>query len=322
MPNSSTNLIRKPLLLKIWDQHPKILSTIINLGIFLKYKTINTRKIPDKIKLISNHVIYIDPSENRGKALLLKSGVTQNRLTDFWKDSVELLEPSIVLDIGVNYGECLFSTSYNANTTIIGVEANQRLLPYIKKSLREHPNQQQMKLIHGFASDKDVETQNFYVNTNWSGTSSGIQMNDLPTMEVQQVKSFQIDTILSQYNLEKETVLFKVDVEGYEAFVLKGMKETFSQSKDAVGFIEFDSEYVKKSGIILFEFFTYLHNHFYLFAYETDQKVIEIQRGNIEEWVAQCEKERIHTDIILLKNKDLIQNFSFTSTDKSNDSIC
>ncbi len=45
-----------------------------------------------------------------------------------------------------------------------------------------------------------------------------------------------------------ESLVFKVDVEGYEPYVLLGMKNTINGVKNAFGFAEFDSGFLKKSG--------------------------------------------------------------------------
>ena len=62
------------------------------------------------------------------------------------------------------------------------------------------------------------------------------------------VKTITVDSLFYD-GLSYETVLFKVDVEGYEAFVLKGMFEIFKNCYSAIRFIEFNSNYIEKSGV-------------------------------------------------------------------------
>jgi len=58
-----------------------------------------------------------------------------------------------------------------------------------------------------------------------------------------------------------------VDVEGYEAFVLRGMTELIQKSASALDFIEFNSEYMEKSGVNVNGFLQFLQQHFSVYIY-------------------------------------------------------
>jgi FkbM family methyltransferase len=303
----SKQLMRKPLVMKLWERNPKLWKMILKMGVFLKYKTVNLKKLPNKIKLPSASFLYINPDENRGRALLINDGVTQARLTDFWTKAVQTFEPSIVLDVGVNYGECIFSTRYGSLTKIIGIEANQSLLEYIEQSRNEHNNRSQIQIIHAFASDKEEEYQSFYVDANWSGTSSGVQILTHKMIQKQEVRSVRIDTLLVDENLPEQTILFKVDVEGYEAFVLKGMERIFREGKGALGFIEFDSRYIEKSGVSFEEFFTFLDTFFSIYVYYSDEVLIKASALTFGKLKALFNDDHIHTDFILTTSDDYVR---------------
>ena len=127
---------------------PRAWKLLINFGILLKYKTLNINKIPNRIVLPSSNILYVNSEENRGRALLISDGMTQKRLTQFWCNAVEVIRPDLTIDVGVNYGECIFSTIYPTHTKIYGVEANRNLLPYIKKSREAHPNKSQIRIFN------------------------------------------------------------------------------------------------------------------------------------------------------------------------------
>ncbi|MEH7255577.1 hypothetical protein V7111_26055, partial [Neobacillus niacini] len=101
--------VGKTFFLKMWENHPRTWKFFIDLGVLLKYKTLNTSKIPNKIVLPSSNAIFINSEENRGRALLISNGMTQKRLTNFWTKAVNDYSPDLVIDVGVNYGECIFS---------------------------------------------------------------------------------------------------------------------------------------------------------------------------------------------------------------------
>ena len=257
---------RKTFLLKMWEDYPRAWKLLINFGILLKYKTLNINKIPNRIVLPSSNILYVNSEENRGRALLISNGMTQKRLTKFWFNAVEVIRPDLTIDVGVNYGECIFSTIYPAHTKIYGVEANRNLLPYIKKSKEAHPNKSQIRIFNVFAADKDGEEKSFFVDKHWSGTSSASYVPSHNMVEKVQVKSITVDSIIKE-DVTDKTILFKVDVEGYEAFVLKGMKGLFEKSASMLGFIEFNSEYIEKTGISINDFMKFLTNYFAVYIY-------------------------------------------------------
>ena len=259
--------IRKPFLLKMWEEHPKIWKFMIDVGLLTKYKTLNTAKIPNKIVLPSSNVLFVNANENRGRALLISNGVTQKRLTSFWCKAVEILEPDVTIDVGVNYGECIFSTSYPSEAKIYGVEANQELLKYIMQSKEAHVNSSQITICHAFVSDKDGEETQFYVDQHWSGTSSASYIPSHQMIEEVTVQSTTVDSLIKE-DVTNKSVLFKIDVEGYEALVLKGMTRLVETSSKMIGFIEFNSEYIEKLGMTVDAFLSFLKSHFHLYIYQ------------------------------------------------------
>jgi FkbM family methyltransferase len=299
--------IRKPFLMKIWENYPKTWKFLIDLGILLKYKTLNIKKLPDKIKLPSSSSLYVNSEENRGRALLISNGVTQKRLTNFWSKAVSEFKPDLVIDVGVNYGECIFSTIYPLHTKIYGIEANSYLIKYINRSKEEHPNKSQITIINAIASDKDAEEKIFFIDKHWSGTSSATYIPSHNLIEEVPIKSIKIDTLFSNDRIF-EAVLFKVDVEGFEAFVLKGMANLFQNSKSMVGFIEFNSEYIEKLGIDVDEFLYFLQTYFSIYVYKEDDVLVKATHLKLIDLQILFETDYIHTDFIIAKDESIIDS--------------
>lgn len=289
----------KTFLLKMWENYPKTWKFLIDLGIFLKFKTLNTSKIPNEIVLPSTNKIYVNSEENRGRALLISNGTTQKRLTNFWIKAVKEYSPDLVIDVGVNYGECIFSTNYPTHTHIYGVEANRELLKYIHQSRDAHRNRAQIKIFNVFASDKEEE-KTFYVDKHWSGTSSAAYRPEHEMTEQTTVSTVTIDSIIEE-DARNKNILFKVDVEGYEAFVLKGMTELFQQSASALGFIEFNSEYVEKSGVNANDFLQFLQQHFSVYIYIKNE-IVNGSQLTLSDLHNLFKSNYVHTDMILVKN--------------------
>ncbi|WP_217642403.1 FkbM family methyltransferase [Bacillus sp. OK048] len=277
----------------------------------LKYKTLNTSKIPNKIVLPSSNAIFINSEENRGRALLISNGMTQKRLTSFWTKAVNDYSPDLVIDVGVNYGECIFSTNYPNHTKIYGIEANRDLLTYIHQSREVHPNKAQMKILNVFASDKEEE-KTFYVDKHWSGTSSAAYRPAHEMIEQTKVSSVTIDSIIEE-NVMNKNILFKIDVEGYEAFVLRGMAELILKSGSALGFIEFNSEYMVKSGVDLNDFLRLLQQNFSIYIYYKNE-LVNGSQFSLSDLHKLFGSNYVHTDMILVKNiKKQIDIFQLAS---------
>ncbi len=298
----------KTFLLKMWENYPMTWKFLIDLGIFLKYKTLNMSKIPNEIVLPSSNTIFVNSEENRGRALLIKNGMTSKRLTIFWKKAVNEYSPDLVIDVGVNYGECIFSTNYPTHTQIYGIEANRDLLKYIHQSREVHPNKVQIKIFNVFAADKEDE-KTFFVDKHWSGTSSAAYRPAHDMVEQTTVSSVTIDSLVEE-DVTNKNILFKVDVEGYEAFVLRGMTELIQKSSSVLGFIEFNSEYIEKSGVNVNDFLQFLQQHFSVFIY-TQNDLVNGSQLTLSELHKLFGSDYVHTDMILVKNVnkqiDLIQ---------------
>jgi FkbM family methyltransferase len=301
MSSFSRGIMNMPVVTKLWSKYPLTWKYLLNVGLFIKYKTINVEKLPTSIKLPSSFNLHINPKENRGRALLISNGMTQAHVTKFWERSVLAFSPTTVLDIGVNYGECLFSIKYSDETKIYGVEANGELIHYINKSMADHPNKNQMKIIHAFASNQKNKSQEFYIDKNWSGTSSGSDI--YPKMvEKHLVKTITVDSFLKELDVCQERILFKIDVEGFESFVLEGMEHVINQTKSMLGIIEFDSEYIQKSGTNLDSFLTNLASNFHVYLIDSLGELHLLTEVTLENLQHLFNSKGIHTDLVLTKS--------------------
>lgn len=302
-------LLRKPVFMKMWEKYPKTWKLLIDAGILLKYKTLNINKLPSQIRLPSSNVLYVNPNENRGRALLIKEGVTQARLSEFWSRAVQNFEPSLVIDIGVNYGECLFSVTYSPSAQVYGIEANKQLFKYIIQSKEEHPNKEQIHLVHAFASDREEEEQLFYIDTHWSGTSSASYMPSHRMIEETVVPTITVDSLFEEEEIGAHDLLFKVDVEGFEGFVLKGMEKLLENCRTAVGVIEFDSHYLQNSGIDMDEFLLFLQRYFTVYIYDASDRLVPVPTLTYAALKKLFKSEYVHTDFLLLTDDTLKDYF-------------
>ncbi|QDT52338.1 hypothetical protein Pan44_03470 [Caulifigura coniformis] len=252
----------------------------------------------------SPHPIHIDPADSRAWKILVMAPLFGRlaRNQTFWRQGCSRLTPSLALDIGLNFGECLFAADYDIRTELHAYEANPRLREYVTRSLAAHPARNQMRLHFGLVSDRPGPAATFYIDQRWSGGSSaiaGLKPEERDRYQPVQVPVLSVDSTLanSAANRPGGTLVFKIDVEGYEFRVLEGMQTTLSAPRWSLGLIEFDTALLKKAGESLEGYFAFLQERFEVYAFVRDCRAIRARTWN--ELRALFRKPEFHTDLLL-----------------------
>lgn len=260
-----------------------------------------------------SYAMYVNPHDQKGNSLIRCKGMSQPRIVRFWRAAVKGLQPDLIIDAGVNYGEILLSAEYEPNAEIIGIEANSTLSPYLSRSLAEHPNGGQINIEYAFASDRNEEAASFYIDTLRSGNSSAYLLKNRP-MRQTFVKSVTIDSLVSSRKLARDAVLFKLDIEGHEWNALKGMARILGESREAAGCIEFNIAYMQDKGIDVEAFMEYLQQYFTIYATSGSDTLVTIRPSyyrNILEYYA---RDKACNDIILLSSPALLEKLKLHAT--------
>lgn len=211
--------------------------------------------------------------------------------------------PDIVIDVGVNYGECLFGTVYGTNASLYGFEANPRVFACLERSVKKHPNAAQFTIHNTLISETPAENQILYVNPDWSGTASAVAaIHANRNALTHSLPVHSLDSLLPHQEWENKRILFKIDIEGYESKAMKGFNLSLDKSDDAVGILEFDSEFLTKAGESPEVFIHSLSEKFHVFRF-IDSSLFKLKRVEHVSEIPHKPKDpgRVHTDLILIK---------------------
>lgn len=141
---------------------------------------------------------------------------------------------NLVFDIGYNVGE--FSEAVinkHSNAKIIAVEANENLCT--RNRNKNNPN---ITLLNNLMSDKDDEEIDFYIeskqlgistaskefmdNSRFTKGSKNLGSNSANWCDPVKVKSITLDSLINRYGIPN---LIKIDVEGFEYNVIRGLNK-------------------------------------------------------------------------------------------------
>lgn len=254
----------------------------------------------------SSHAMYVNLKDQKGNTLKSKNGLFQPRVVKFWRNAASALKPDVVVDAGTNYGEIFLTAAYPEHASIAVFEANAELIPFLSRSLAEHPNGSQIRLTNGFVTDKAEEEVTFYVDKVRSGTSSGHHLGDRAAKETI-VRSVTIDSVFEGGMPSGGTLLFKMDVEGFEWEALRGMSGLLASCSEAVGCIEFNRRYMISKGIDVAAFVDYLTERFLLFAPDPNGRLVPLPAPAYDSMNAYFNGDKVCNDLILLTNPELVR---------------
>lgn len=175
--------------------------------------------------------LYVNPTDGRAVSLARTAGATNRELLSLWRQLLHQLQPDLVIDVGANYGEVAFSTTYRPTATIHLVEANPALWNALERTIDAAglPN----ILLHRCAASDQTREVTLHVREESSGLSS-VAEGSMGSLEVQ-ISARPLDDLISSRT--GSSLLFKIDVEGHETAVLRGMSRLLADHNYA-GIVE------------------------------------------------------------------------------------
>ena len=193
---------------------------------------------------------------------------------DAWHAAVEKLHPTIVVDVGVNYGELLFDAVYPEETFLLGVEANESLRRWIERSAGQHPNAKQIRLAFAFASNATHATQTFYIDPESSGRSSGIAHEGRTNLVPVSVPTVTIDSFSTTAQMPRLPKSGYFSKSTWRALSRSSSTACSDSARcgDKVGILEFNTTLLRTGGIDAREYLNKLASVF-PFAFAPIRKI-------------------------------------------------
>ena len=281
---------------------------------FLKYYyllrlALETKHFPPNRSELSysKELLYADPHDPRGNSLLRNKGTGQASIKYFWRKALEIYNPSVVIDIGANYGEVLLDAHYPDSVKhIVGIEANPYVSKYLERSVAAHTKANRISIYNNLAGNDDTATTTFYIDKKSSGRSTALKSNFVREPIEIKVQSLRVDKLVM--NLSKDgPIIFKVDVEGFEPFVLQGMTKLSKNGRDMVGCIEFNLASLEKNDINVEDYLSFLEQFFTLAALQKDGSAKHIERLSIKNLKKHFNNKYTEGDLLLFGSQRLAE---------------
>ena len=273
-------------------------------------------RFPEQVRPYrSAAVLSCNPRDPRVRKKLIHDTVRFNipRNRAFWNRAVDTLQPQTAIDVGVNYGECLFTATYPRGTRALGFEANPNLERYLERSRANHPQSEQISLHIGLVGNKHKETADFHIDTQWSGSSSAVQhAGDSERYQTIQIPTLSVDGVIDDLGHRVENLLFKIDVEGYESFVLSGMTQVLERAAWSVGYIEINALSAEAAGVDLATYLADLQARFHVLGFDRAGRLVDLRGKGLGDLEAICQKTTrprgakrrpVGTDLVLVRGK-------------------
>lgn len=248
--------------------------------------------------------ISVDSGDKRAQMQLLRHGrlyFSKMQALIFAID--QLFSPDLLIDVGANYGECLFSLPIHSATTALGFEANPALIAYLERSL-VYNDDLKVELVAKAVSDGSSSAAvEFAINEGWSGKSSMLAAGAVARKrQVIRVPVTSIDAEIAARGLAPRTAVMKIDVEGFEPQVMAGAGALIAETQNLLVTLEFDSGFLTKVGSDAEAFFEELARSFRIFV--ATRSKMEQARTFAELGALAQDNGRIHCDLFLVKSQD------------------
>ena len=251
--------------------------------------------LPIKVK-IGKYFLYLNPNDPVVSGAIFFNIYEKNE-SKFIK--LNCFEGMNILDIGANIGyyTAIFSQLVGVNGTVISIEPDEESYKYLSKSIDSF-NYKNVFSFRLAASDTKQKLPLFISKDN-RGDNRLYSTNQKRKSII--VECLTIDELLKENKIENLD-LIKIDVQGYEPKVLKGMRNIVKSSKKLIILSEFWPKGILEAGENPKEFLTTLRKmQFQLFELNKNGSLIILKPCDDQQFIKKY-RGRKYTNIVCKKN--------------------
>ncbi|MDQ7056247.1 MAG: FkbM family methyltransferase [Persephonella sp.] len=208
------------------------------------YFILNKEKLKDRfhiVKMVScDCYLLIDAKDEYG-IFVLRNGRVETPEDKYINKLIK--KGSCILDIGGHWGgfAVQFGKLVGEKGKVFSFEPSKKNFNMLKKNIRIN-NLDNIVFPFNFAVGSHEDTVKFPISATSSGHNSLIR-KDIPVNRYEYVKQIVLDKFLATKDISKIDFI-KIDVEGYELEVLKGLEKTIDKSDTLVVFMEFSPQFM------------------------------------------------------------------------------
>ncbi len=250
--------VKKYIPKRIWSPINHVIDKIIN-------ELIHFRLLSYK-KVLGNK-IYLQKHSFVSKCLV-RRGIHEETLTKFVIN--EIKKGDVVLDVGANIGyyTLIFAKIVGENGHVFAFEPEPSNFNLLKKNVMVN-NYRNVSLEKIVISNKNGNTKLYLSKTN--AGSHRIYLSNTVKNNFINVEMKTLDEYFKNNSIRDKISFIKMDVEGSEIGVIKGMNSILENKKLTV-MLEFDPRQIKNYGASPEDLLNILANHGFSFSYEDKQK--------------------------------------------------
>jgi len=238
---------------------------------------------PDRVKCgITGHSMFLDTVDTRSVALWRTRGNVNGCSLRLWQHILNLRPWTVIIDVGANHGEMLLNVRVPPDAVVFAFEPNPRLAGLLRRSFTA--NGLPFKVVEAAAGAAAGEVT-LNVSSNWSGKSSILAMDENAGSTPVRVAQVSLAEFLAEQGFPPApgSLAMKIDVEGYEPDVLRGLLKTIGHWSDVMIMIEM--LYLPEEARAEFE------RHFYIGVLGPNEKLVFLAPGQYTD----------HQDVVLIR---------------------
>ncbi len=239
---------------------------------------------------VQDHMMFLDKQDSLWLSI---NGVYEKFETELVKQKIK--KGDIVLDVGANIGyyTLIFAKLVGDTGKVFAFEPDPTNFQILKKNIALN-GYKNVELIQKALSDKNQKVTLILNKQNTAG-------NYLSSKHQTSKNSIQIDAITTDdyfKNFKQKIDFIKIDVEGAETMVLKGMSNSLSNNKNLKLMVEYNSDAIMNMGLEPKSYLELLvKNDFSIFDINT--KNMKIEKSDIQTIIKKYRDE--HTNLFCVK---------------------